>query len=94
MVTGREACVVSVRVDAQKFFVHERVEHHLTHCPIDMAQTLRLFGIQPLIRHFQELGAETVEYVLDRSHDGNPFRRQTYDAPVELCASLQLSLCL
>ena len=37
MMTGREACVLSVQRDAQKLFIHEHVEDHLANRSLDAA---------------------------------------------------------
>src|SRR5687768_5601444 len=61
MTAVREACVVSIRRDAQEFRVDERIKHHLAEHPLDAAQSLCLFECQSQAWHFQILAPDTYE---------------------------------
>jgi len=58
-----------VRLYAQELRVNERVQHALAHGALDAAETLRLFAGQPQTRHFEKLGAKTVDECVMRHYD-------------------------
>jgi hypothetical protein len=66
-----DASVPSTRTHTQKFGIDQRIEHCLTQIPLHAAQTSHLFWLELHPRHFQKLGAEAIEYIFDRSHDGH-----------------------
>lgn len=56
-----QARVHPIRLQTEKIRVHERVEHHPAHRPLDPTQALHLFGPQPQAWHFQILSANTFQ---------------------------------
>jgi len=68
--------VVTVRPDAQKPLAHQPLQHYLAHHPLDATQTLHLLGCQSQSGHFQKLGAEPPEHVLNRSHNTVQFTQR------------------
>jgi|SRR5689334_15675955 hypothetical protein len=68
MVPGVAFCeprVSTVCLRAQKLLVDEGIENRAACHPLDSAKTMHLIGREAQTRHFEELGAETLE---DRLH--------------------------
>jgi hypothetical protein len=65
--------VGSVRLQAQHFSIHHRVEHRLTHRPFDSAEALNLGDREPQSWHFEILTEKAFEHVVERYHDRGTF---------------------
>jgi hypothetical protein len=59
---------VSVSTQAQQPFRHQRIKRHLGNRSVEAAEALHLFSGQSQTWHLQELGTETIQHVVNRSH--------------------------